>query len=47
MDQGLILKKAKNFSLVFTYADADWAGYPDNAYSTTGYAAFLDPNLVS
>lgn len=33
--------------VVTTYLDADWAEDPDDRHSTSGYAIFVGPNLVS
>lgn len=46
-DHGLTLKKAENLSVVLTCSDADRAGCPNSSRSTTGYAIFLCPNLIS
>ncbi|XP_031486850.1 uncharacterized mitochondrial protein AtMg00810-like [Nymphaea colorata] len=32
---------------ISAYSDADWAGFPDDRQSTSGYAIFLGKNLVS
>jgi hypothetical protein len=29
------------------YTDVEWAGCPNTRWSTSGYAVFLDTNLVS
>ncbi|CAH9072185.1 unnamed protein product [Cuscuta europaea] len=36
-----------SFFSVLAYSDADWDGCPDSSQSTTGYAVFLGPNLIS
>jgi Reverse transcriptase (RNA-dependent DNA polymerase)/gag-polypeptide of LTR copia-type/GAG-pre-integrase domain len=43
---GLNIQKASHLSL-HAYCDADWAGCPDDRRSTTGFAIYLGPNLVS
>ncbi|XP_019248551.1 PREDICTED: uncharacterized protein LOC109227811 [Nicotiana attenuata] len=43
---GLHMKSSSNFSLT-AYSDADCAGCPDTRRSTTGFAIFLGPNLIS
>ena len=47
VDHGLMLRKAKQLSMVLAYSDADWAGYSASSHSTIGCAIFLGPNLVS
>ncbi|CAH9137156.1 unnamed protein product, partial [Cuscuta epithymum] len=47
MDYGLWLQSNRDISLIVAYSDADWAGCPDSSRSTTGYAIFLGPNLIS
>ena len=46
VDLGLVLHRLSSAELV-VYTDADWAGCPDTRRSTSGYAVFLDGNLVS
>jgi hypothetical protein len=36
-----------NSTIVSVFADADWAGYPNDRRSTEGFAVFIGPNLVS
>jgi hypothetical protein len=36
-----------SFSNILAYLDADWAGCPDTRCPTSGYAVFLDNNLIS
>jgi hypothetical protein len=43
---GLLLRRSSSSDLV-VYTDADWAGCPDTRRSTSGYAVFLEDNLVS
>jgi hypothetical protein len=43
---GLLLHRSSSSDLV-VYTDADWAGYPNTRRSTSGYAVFLEHNLVS
>ena len=45
VDFGLVLHRSPSAELV-VYTDADWAGCPDTRRSTSGYAIFLDGNLV-
>jgi hypothetical protein len=45
-DYGLLLRRSHSTDLA-VYTDADWAGCPDTRHSTSGYAVFLDDNLVS
>jgi hypothetical protein len=44
-DYGLLLRRSRSTDLA-VYTDADWAGCPDTRRSTSGYAVFLDDNLV-
>jgi hypothetical protein len=46
LDYGLLLRCSASSELTF-YTDADWAGCPDTRWSTSGYAVFLDTNLIS
>ncbi|XP_019158363.1 PREDICTED: uncharacterized protein LOC109155088 [Ipomoea nil] len=32
---------------IHAFSDSDWAGYPEDRKSTSGYAVFLDSNLLS
>lgn len=43
---GLKVRKSDSM-LVSAFADADWAGCPDDRRSTGGFAVFLGSNLVS
>jgi hypothetical protein len=45
-DYGLLLRHSSSFDLV-VYTNTDWAGCPDTRCSTSGYAVFLEDNLVS
>ncbi|MFS7997268.1 putative RNA-directed DNA polymerase [Helianthus anomalus] len=45
---GLIGRLHSQFALKdLGQCDADWAGYPDDRRSTTGYCVFLGPNVIS
>jgi hypothetical protein len=46
LDFGLLLRRSSTMELR-VYTDADWAGCPDTRQSTSGYAMFLEDNLVS
>ncbi|CAH9145564.1 unnamed protein product [Cuscuta epithymum] len=46
-DHGLWLQASTTPTCVRAYSDADWVGCPDSSRSTTGFAIFLGPNLVS
>jgi hypothetical protein len=46
IDYSLHLHRSPSTELV-VYTDADWAGCPDTRCSTSGYAVFLDGNLMS
>jgi hypothetical protein len=41
----LLLHHTSTSDLV-VYTDADWVSYPNTRQSTSGYAVFLDDNLV-
>ncbi|CAH9089323.1 unnamed protein product [Cuscuta europaea] len=43
---GLYLRRSSHLSLC-AYADADWAGNPDDRSSTSAYAIFLGESLIS
>ncbi|CAH9145493.1 unnamed protein product, partial [Cuscuta epithymum] len=47
LDHGLWLQTSDRPTYIMAYSDADWAGCPDSSRSTTGFAVFLGPNLVS
>lgn len=47
LDLGLTLHRISPTTELIAYSDADWAGCPDTRRSTSGYAVFLDYNLVS
>jgi histone deacetylase 1/2 len=46
LDLSLKIRKSSSM-LVSAFADADWAGCPDDCRSTGGFAVFVGPNLVS
>jgi len=46
ISHGLHLQPSTPSELV-VYTDADWARCPDTRHSTSGYAVFLDANLIS
>jgi succinate dehydrogenase flavin-adding protein (antitoxin of CptAB toxin-antitoxin module) len=46
LDYDLIVRRSASSELT-VYTDADWAGYRDTCRCTSGYAMFLDANLVS
>ena len=46
ISHGLTFQGSSDFSLL-CYIDSDWASYPDNRKSTSGYCSFLGPNLIS
>ncbi|CAH9136151.1 unnamed protein product [Cuscuta epithymum] len=46
-NHGLWLQANHDISLILAYCDADWASCSDSSRSTTSYAIFLGPNLVS
>ncbi|CAH9136574.1 unnamed protein product, partial [Cuscuta epithymum] len=46
-DHGLLLRPNITAPTLQAYSDADWAGCPDSSRSTSGFAIFLGPNLVS
>jgi hypothetical protein len=46
IDVGLCIRKSPSTE-VSIYTDADWAGCSDDRRSTSGYAIYVGPNLVS
>ncbi|CAH9126839.1 unnamed protein product [Cuscuta epithymum] len=44
---GLLLQSSHGSTEIIAYSNADWAGCPDSGRSTSGYAIFLGPNLIS
>ncbi|KAJ3698372.1 hypothetical protein LUZ61_002077 [Rhynchospora tenuis] len=46
LNLGLYFQPSNELSL-HAFCDADWAGCPDDRRSTTGFAVFLGPNLIS
>ncbi|PKI49671.1 hypothetical protein CRG98_029916 [Punica granatum] len=46
ISHGLTLRKSSDVQIT-AYTDADWASCPDTRRSTTSYAVFVGPNLVS
>ena len=46
LNVGLEISKSPSM-LLSAFADADWAGCPDDRRSTGGFAIFLGPNLIS
>jgi histone deacetylase 1/2 len=46
LDMGLRIRKSSSTGISI-YTDADWAGCIDDRRSTSGYAIFVGPNLVS
>lgn len=46
MNSGLFIRKSPHTALT-VYTDADWASNFDDRKSTTGYAIFMGPNLIS
>jgi hypothetical protein len=46
LDMGLRIRKSPSTELSI-YTDADWAGCVDDRRSTSGYAVYVGPNLVS
>ncbi|KAJ4771019.1 Gag/pol [Rhynchospora pubera] len=46
LTHGLTLKPSTN-PILHAYSDSDWAGCKDDRRSTSGYAIFLGPNLIS
>jgi hypothetical protein len=43
---GLCIRKSPSTE-VSIYTDVDWAGCVDDCWSTSGYAIYVGPNLVS
>lgn len=46
LTHGICIKPSTSLTL-HAYSDADWAGCPDDRRSTSGFAIFLGPNLIS
>ncbi|KAJ1698573.1 hypothetical protein LUZ63_007085 [Rhynchospora breviuscula] len=46
LNLGLQIHKSDRLAIQ-AYCDADWAGDPDDRRSTSGFAVFLGPNLIS
>jgi len=47
LSYGLWLHLAATPSVIDAYSNVDRVGYKDSCWSTTGYALFFDPNLIS
>ncbi|CAH9139088.1 unnamed protein product [Cuscuta epithymum] len=47
ISHGLLFRPSTTTPTIQAYSDADWAGCPDSSRSTSGFAIFLGPNLVS
>jgi hypothetical protein len=46
VSHGLFLRRNSSHHLT-AYSDADWAGYPDDRRSTSGFCIYLGSNLIS
>ncbi|CAH9086618.1 unnamed protein product [Cuscuta epithymum] len=46
-DFSLLLQPSSAAPTILAYSDADWGGCPDSSRSTSGFAIFFGPNLVS
>jgi hypothetical protein len=46
LDYDFLLRRSTSSELT-VYTDTDWVGYPNTRWSNSGYAVFLDANLVS
>ncbi|CAM8954603.1 unnamed protein product [Rhodiola kirilowii] len=45
-DSGLLFRRS-SLTRISIFTDADWAGCPDDRRSTSGFAIYLGPNLIS
>ena len=46
-DHSLLLRPSTSPSLIVTYSNADWAGCKNSCCSTTSYAVYFEPNLIT
>jgi hypothetical protein len=46
LDIGLSFERSK-LVVLSAFSDADWAGSVDDRWSTSGFAMFFGPNLIS